>query len=149
VRPGGRAGLTPTTARVAIRSPVACTSFHNPATLAKIATTVDEISGGCLDDHGHPVEPDHFDLGGQVCGELPNRLGVLLKKRRVQRLAGHDPADTPVHLERPDRRDQDCHVRSQARRPARDVEELLVPHVGAEAGLRADHLVRRQDQPVG
>jgi alkanesulfonate monooxygenase SsuD/methylene tetrahydromethanopterin reductase-like flavin-dependent oxidoreductase (luciferase family) len=42
------AGLAAVTSRVAIGPLVACTSFHNPAMLAKKAATVDEISGGRL-----------------------------------------------------------------------------------------------------
>jgi alkanesulfonate monooxygenase SsuD/methylene tetrahydromethanopterin reductase-like flavin-dependent oxidoreductase (luciferase family) len=42
------AGLAAVTSRIAIGPLVACTSFHNPAMLAKLAGTVDEISGGRL-----------------------------------------------------------------------------------------------------
>ena len=42
------AGLAEATTRVTLGPLVACTSFHNPAMLAKLATTVDEISGGRL-----------------------------------------------------------------------------------------------------
>ena len=42
------AGIAASTSRIAIGPLVACTSFHNPAMLAKMATTVDEISGGRL-----------------------------------------------------------------------------------------------------
>jgi alkanesulfonate monooxygenase SsuD/methylene tetrahydromethanopterin reductase-like flavin-dependent oxidoreductase (luciferase family) len=42
------AGLAASTSRIAIGPLVACTSFHNPAMLAKLAATVDEISGGRL-----------------------------------------------------------------------------------------------------
>ena len=42
------AGLAAVTSRVRIGPLVACTSFHNPAMLAKKAATVDEISGGRL-----------------------------------------------------------------------------------------------------
>jgi probable F420-dependent oxidoreductase len=42
------AGLAEATQRVALGPLVACTSFHNPAMLAKMAATVDEISGGRL-----------------------------------------------------------------------------------------------------
>jgi alkanesulfonate monooxygenase SsuD/methylene tetrahydromethanopterin reductase-like flavin-dependent oxidoreductase (luciferase family) len=42
------AGLAASTSRIAIGPLVACTSFHNPAMLAKMAATVDEISGGRL-----------------------------------------------------------------------------------------------------
>ncbi len=42
------AGLAAATSRIAIGPLVACTSFHNPAMLAKMAATVDEISGGRL-----------------------------------------------------------------------------------------------------
>ena len=42
------AGIAAVTSRIAIGPLVACTSFHNPAMLAKLATTVDEISGGRL-----------------------------------------------------------------------------------------------------
>jgi alkanesulfonate monooxygenase SsuD/methylene tetrahydromethanopterin reductase-like flavin-dependent oxidoreductase (luciferase family) len=42
------AGIAAATTRIAIGPLVACTSFHNPAMLAKLAATVDEISGGRL-----------------------------------------------------------------------------------------------------
>jgi probable F420-dependent oxidoreductase len=42
------AGLAAATTRIALGPLVACTSFHNPALLAKMASTVDEISGGRL-----------------------------------------------------------------------------------------------------
>ena len=42
------AGLAAATSRMSIGPLVACTSFHNPTMLAKLAGTVDEISGGRL-----------------------------------------------------------------------------------------------------
>ena len=42
------AGIAAATNRITIGPLVACTSFHNPAMLAKMAATVDEISGGRL-----------------------------------------------------------------------------------------------------
>lgn len=42
------AALAASTSRIAIGPLVACTSFHNPAMLAKLASTVEEISGGRL-----------------------------------------------------------------------------------------------------
>jgi probable F420-dependent oxidoreductase len=42
------ASLAETTTRVEIGPLVACTAFHNPAVLAKMAATLDEISGGRL-----------------------------------------------------------------------------------------------------
>ena len=42
------AGLAAGTSRIALGPLVACTSFHNPAMLAKMAASVDEISGGRL-----------------------------------------------------------------------------------------------------
>lgn len=42
------AGLAAATTRIAIGPLVACTSFHQPTMLAKMAATVDEISGGRL-----------------------------------------------------------------------------------------------------
>jgi probable F420-dependent oxidoreductase len=42
------AGLAAATSRIELGPLVACTSFHNPAMLAKMAATVDEISGGRL-----------------------------------------------------------------------------------------------------
>ena len=75
--------------------------------------------------------------------------GVVLEERRVERLAGHDPADATVHLERPDRGDHDGRIGRETRRPALDIEELLGAHVGAEAGFGADDLVRGEGDPVG
>ena len=43
-------------------------------------------------------------------GAGPDRLDVLLEERRVERLAGHDLADAAVHLERPDRGDDDGRI---------------------------------------
>src|SRR5260370_29631844 len=40
------AGIAAATSRISIGPLVACTSFHNPTMLAKMAGTVDEISGG-------------------------------------------------------------------------------------------------------
>ena len=40
------AGLAAVTSRIELGPLVACTNFHNPAMLAKQATTIDEISGG-------------------------------------------------------------------------------------------------------
>ena len=42
------AAIAAATSRITIGPLVACTSFHNPAVLAKLAATVDEISGGRL-----------------------------------------------------------------------------------------------------
>jgi alkanesulfonate monooxygenase SsuD/methylene tetrahydromethanopterin reductase-like flavin-dependent oxidoreductase (luciferase family) len=42
------AAIAASTSRIALGPLVACTSFHNPAMLAKMASTVDEISGGRL-----------------------------------------------------------------------------------------------------
>ena len=42
------AGIAAVTSRIALGPLVACTSFHNPAMLAKLANTVDEISNGRL-----------------------------------------------------------------------------------------------------
>jgi alkanesulfonate monooxygenase SsuD/methylene tetrahydromethanopterin reductase-like flavin-dependent oxidoreductase (luciferase family) len=42
------AALAAGTSRIALGPLVACTGFHNPAMLAKMAATVDEISGGRL-----------------------------------------------------------------------------------------------------
>jgi alkanesulfonate monooxygenase SsuD/methylene tetrahydromethanopterin reductase-like flavin-dependent oxidoreductase (luciferase family) len=42
------AGLAAATNRITLGPLVACTGFHNPAMLAKMAATVDEISGGRL-----------------------------------------------------------------------------------------------------
>lgn len=42
------AGLAAVTSRVELGPLVACTSFHNPAMIAKKASTIDEISGGRL-----------------------------------------------------------------------------------------------------
>jgi alkanesulfonate monooxygenase SsuD/methylene tetrahydromethanopterin reductase-like flavin-dependent oxidoreductase (luciferase family) len=42
------AGLAAATSRISLGPLVACTSFHNPAMLAKMAATVDEISSGRL-----------------------------------------------------------------------------------------------------
>ena len=42
------AAIAASTSRIALGPLVACTSFHNPAMLAKMAATVDEVSGGRL-----------------------------------------------------------------------------------------------------
>jgi alkanesulfonate monooxygenase SsuD/methylene tetrahydromethanopterin reductase-like flavin-dependent oxidoreductase (luciferase family) len=42
------AAIAASTSRISLGPLVACTSFHNPAVLAKMAATVDDISGGRL-----------------------------------------------------------------------------------------------------
>jgi len=42
------AAIAASTTRIALGPLVACTSFHNPAMLAKMAATVDDVSGGRL-----------------------------------------------------------------------------------------------------
>ena len=42
------AAIAASTSRIALGPLVACTSFHNPAMLAKMAATVDDVSGGRL-----------------------------------------------------------------------------------------------------
>ena len=54
-----------------------------------------------------------------------------------------------MHLQRPDRGDDDGRVRGEPRRAALDVEELLRAHVGPEAGLGRDDLVRGERDAVG
>ena len=76
-------------------------------------------------------------------------LGVALEQRRVERLAGHDPAHAAVHLERPDRGHDHRGVAGQARRAALDVEELLGTHVRPEAGLGDQDVGARERGPVG
>ena len=73
------AGLAAATSRIALGPLVACTSFHNPAMLAKMAATVDEISGGRLHPRPRrglerdrvpgvrlPVRPAHLPVRGGV-----------------------------------------------------------------------------------
>ena len=69
-------------------------------------------------------------------------------QRGIEGLAGDDLADTTVHLECPDGRHDDGRVGRQPRCSALDVEELLGTHVGAEAGLGADDLRRRERQTI-
>jgi hypothetical protein len=88
-----------------------------------------------------------LDLLGQVRATRSHRLDVLLEQRRVERLAGHDPADAAVHLQRADGRDDDA-ASGRSPTPALDVEELLGTHVGAETGLGADDLVRCERKAV-
>ena len=100
-------------------------------------------------DDRHPEDPDVLDLLRKVRRARPDGLDVLLEQRGIERLAGHDPADAPMHLERPHGRDDDGRVGREAGRPALDVEELLGAHVRAEARLGTHDLVRRERKPVG
>ena len=60
---------------------------------------------------------DVLDLLREVRGAGPDRLDVLLEQRRVERLAGDDLADAAVHLERPDRGDDDGRIRARGPTP--------------------------------
>ena len=99
-------------------------------------------------DHWHAKGEDVFDLLCEVRRTGANRGYVLLLKHGVQWLAGHDPADAAVHLQRPDRRDHDRRIGPQPARPAFDVEELLGTHVCPEPGFGADDLVGRQSEAI-
>jgi hypothetical protein len=100
------------------------------------------------DNRRHPEQPDVLDLLGEVRGARADRDDVLLGQGRVERLAGHDLPDPAVHLQRPNGGDDNRRVGRESGRPALDVEELLGAHVGAEAGLGADDLVRREGEAV-
>ena len=88
-------------------------------------------------------------MGRQVLRTGPDRLDVLGQERRIERLAGHDPAHAAVHLQGADRGHDHGRVGLEARGAALDVEELLGAHVRPEAGLGAHDLVGGQGQPVG
>ena len=66
-------------------------------------------------DHRHAERAHVLDLLGEVDAAPPDALGVVLEQRRVERLAGHDPAHAAVHLERADRGHDHRGVAGQAR----------------------------------
>ncbi len=98
---------------------------------------------------GHPERGHVRDVGGQVGAAPSDGLWVGLEERRVERLAGYDPAYPTMHLERPDGGHDDRRVGGESGGPALDVEELLGAHVGAEARLGDHDLGRRERSPVG
>ncbi len=105
--------------------------------------------------------PDELELLGGVGRELVDR------DDRVQPEVLHDPdvpgevggaaldlghpaVDVPaVVLERAHGRDEHGRARPQAADPAGDVEELLHPHVGGEAGLGDQVLAELEPDAVG
>lgn len=106
------AGLAAQTSRAELGQLVTCISFRNPAILAKMATTVDEISGGRVtlglgagwDDReyrafGHPIDHrvDRFE-------EALHVVGPLLRGERVTLEGTYHRADDLVLLPRPERR---------------------------------------------
>jgi len=75
--------------------------------------------------------------------------GFSVKEGRIERLTGHDLADSAMHLQR---RIVATITAASGRRPeapALDVEELLRAHVCAETALGADDVAGCESEPVG
>ncbi len=59
------------------------------------------------DDGGDPIVGHDRDVLGEVLRAATHRLRILLEELRVERLACHHVAHAAMHLERPDRGDDD------------------------------------------
>jgi probable F420-dependent oxidoreductase len=72
------AGIAARTERVRLGTLVACAAFRHPAILAKMATTIDRISGGRFDlGLGAGWYEREFDAFGYPFGTVGERFGVL------------------------------------------------------------------------
>lgn len=128
------AGLAAVTSRVALGPLVACAGFHPPAVLAKMAVTVDEVSGGRLvmgigagwnraefDAFGIP-----FDRRVDRFAEAFTIVRGLLAGERVTFRGAHWAADDAVLLPHPGRR-----VPLMVGSTGPRVLDLTLPHVDA------------------
>ena len=88
-------------------------------------------------NHGRHPELAHIrNMPAQVFHAALDSADIL----RTERIQRH-PA---MHLQGPDRGDDDRGGRFETRHPALDVEELLRPQVGTEPGF-GDHIVRQPE----
>jgi probable F420-dependent oxidoreductase len=105
------AGLAAVTERVRLGPLVACTAFHPPAVLAKMAATVDEVSGGrlVLGLGAGWNEPDFrafglpFDRRASRFEEAFEIVRTLLAGERVTFSGSYYEVDDAVLLPRPSR----------------------------------------------
>ncbi|MDF3018411.1 MAG: putative F420-dependent oxidoreductase, partial [Thermomicrobiales bacterium] len=86
--------LAAATTRIGLGSLVSCTAFRNPALLAKMAVTVDEVSGGRLTlGLGAGSQPEEFVAFGyptdDAIGRFEEAVTILIAARspRMDRLA--------------------------------------------------------------
>jgi probable F420-dependent oxidoreductase len=85
------AGLATITSRARVGVLVACAPFRHPAMLAKMAVTIDVLSGGRLDlGVGAGWLEQEFAAFGLPFGSVGERFGVLRETLDVLRLLGSD-----------------------------------------------------------
>jgi F420-dependent oxidoreductase-like protein len=89
------AAIATTTQRIRLGTLVACTSFRHPAHVAKMATTIDLLSGGRFDlGLGAGWFEAEFDAFGFDFGTIGERFSVLEENAQVIRsLFGPGPVD--------------------------------------------------------
>lgn len=92
------AGIAAVTERVRVGSLVLCAPFRHPAILAKMATTIDGISGGRLDlGLGAGWLREEFAAFGYAFGTVGDRFAVLEDTlRAIAALFGDEPATLEV-----------------------------------------------------
>jgi probable F420-dependent oxidoreductase len=107
------AALAAATTRIRLGSLVSCTAFRNPALLAKMAVTVDEVSGGRLTlGLGAGSQPEEFAAFGYPTDDAIGRfeeavtiIGGLLRDGQIDFVGRHSQA-------------RECELRPRGPRPA-------------------------------
>ena len=107
------ASLAAATTRIGLGSLVSCTAFRNPALLAKMAVTVDEVSGGRLTlGLGAGSQPEEFVAFGYPTDDAIGRfeeavtiIGGLLRDGQIDFVGRHSQA-------------RDCELRPRGPRPS-------------------------------
>ena len=107
------AALAAATTRIGLGSLVSCTAFRNPALLAKMAVTVDEVSGGRLTlGLGAGSQPEEFVAFGYPTDDAIGRfeeaviiIGGLLRDGQIDFVGRHSRA-------------RDCELRPRGPRPS-------------------------------
>jgi probable F420-dependent oxidoreductase len=107
------AALAAATTRLGLGSLVSCTAFRNPALLAKMAVTVDEVSGGRLTlGLGAGSVPEEFAAFGYPTDDAIGRfeeavtiIGGLLRDGQIDFVGRHSQA-------------RECELRPRGPRPA-------------------------------
>ena len=107
------ASLAAATTRIGLGSLVSCTAFRNPALLAKMAVTVDEVSGGRLTlGLGAGSQPEEFAAFGYPTDDAIGRfeeavtiIGGLLRDGQIDFVGRHYQA-------------RECELRPRGPRPA-------------------------------